>query len=179
MTEWREEVDDLLRAYAEYGQLLKIEAGLSMKRAKQKIVGIVDVDLISKHESVKRSLQSVSDSMTFSTPFAWIMYKFEAYKNEAQPIRTMRDFRVHCSKDGDICSKRFAFVNEQLTKGGQRSLLDTSYFEDSILLDALLKDRSIQGLINNSVFMSLWRMYEYNIANDRVAKWENYSSYGA
>ena len=176
MVEYRKEVDGLLKAYATYKELLQAEAGLSMKRARQKIIGVVDPKLASDHEIIKQKLQSLSESMTFANPFVWIMYKFEAYKNEAQPIRTMRDFRIHCSKEGDICTKRFAFVNEQLTSGGQRSLLDTRYYEDSILIDELIKEKAMQELVNNSVFMETWRRYEYNTDAGKVAKWNNYIS---
>lgn len=173
MVEYRKEVDDLLKAYAEYKELLKTEADLSMKRAKQKIIGVADAELTNDHETAKKNIQSLSDSMTFSNPFVWIMYKFEAYKNEAQPIRTMRDFRIHCSKAGDICTKRFSFVNEQLTQKGKPTLADDHY-DDSFLLDTLLQDESMQALVNDPMFMSLWKKHEYNTVNTRVAKWESY-----
>jgi len=162
--------------YAKYKQLLQIEAGFAMKRAKQKINGVVDVELAGNHEQARRELQSLSDSMTFSNPFVWIMYKFEAYKDEAQPIRTMRDFRIHCSKEGDICTKRFAFVNEQLDLGGQRSLVDADYYDDNVLLDTLLEERSLQELVRDPEFMDLWQMHEYNTVDKRIAKWEGYST---
>jgi hypothetical protein len=174
MVEYRKEVDDLLKAYAEYKELLKTEADLSMKRAKQKIVGVVDAELANDHETAKKNLQSLSDSMTFSNPFVWIMYKFEAYKNEAQSIRTMRDFRIHCSKVGEICTKRFSFVNEQLTQKGQPTLMDDRY-DNSFLLDTLLKEESMQALVNDPMFMALWKKHEYNTDQTRVAKWEDYS----
>jgi hypothetical protein len=174
VVEYRKEVDGLLAAYANYKQLLTIESELSMKRAKRKIIGSIDEELVRMHEQTKQQLQSLSDSMTFSNPFVWIMYKFEAYKNEAQPIRTMRDFRIHCSKVGDICTKRFTFVNEQLVAKGERSLVDSNYYEDATLIDTLLEDRSINELMNDPVFMDLWNKYEFNTADGRVAKWESY-----
>jgi hypothetical protein len=140
MAEYRKEVDDLLKLYAKYKELLFIEADLSTKRAKQKIIGVVDAELVNDHETAKKNLQRLSDSMTFSNPFVWILYKFEAYKNEAQSIRTIRDFRIHCSKVGDICTKRFLFVNEQLTQKDQPTLMDDLY-DGSLLLNALLKDK--------------------------------------
>ena len=103
------------------------------------------------------------------------MYKFEAYKNEAQPIRTMRDFRIHCSKVGDICTKRFTFVNEQHTLKGQPNLMDDQY-DDSFLLDKLLDEESIQALVDDPMFMTFWKKHEYNTVNTRVAKWESYSA---
>lgn len=164
----------LLKAYAEYKQLLQIEAELSIKLAKQKINGVVDIELASGHERSKQTLQNLSDSMTFSNPNVWIMYKFEAYKNEAQTLRTMRDFRIHCSKDGDICTKRFSFVNEQLDLGGQRPLTDADYYNDSTSLDTLLEERPLQELVHDQVFMNLWKTHEYNMVDERVAKWESY-----
>jgi hypothetical protein len=174
MVEYRKEVDDLLKAYSEYKELLKTEADLSMKRAKQKIVGVVDTELANDHEKARKNLQSLSNSMTFSNPFVWIMYKFEGYKNEAQSIRTMRDFRIHCSKVGDICTKRFSFVNEQLIQKGQPTLMDDHY-DDNSLLDTLLQEESIQALVNDPMFMALWKKHEYNTDKTRVAKWESYS----
>ncbi|MFZ1250220.1 MAG: hypothetical protein WAR37_02115 [Candidatus Microsaccharimonas sp.] len=173
MVEYREEVDRLLRAYSEYKVLLKVEAGLSMERAKQKIIGDVDERLAADYENVKQKQQSLSDSMTFSNPFVWIMYKFEAYKDEAQPIRTIRDFRIHCSKDGYICTKRFRFINEQLAQRGQKTLLD-SYYANDDLLNTLIKENSLQELVNDSTFIGLWQKHEFNTVNTRVAKWESY-----
>jgi hypothetical protein len=174
MAEYRKEVDDLLKLYAKYKELLFIEADLSTKRAKQKIIGVVDAELVNDHETAKKNLQRLSDSMTFSNPFVWILYKFEAYKNEAQSIRTIRDFRIHCSKVGDICTKRFLFVNEQLTQKDHPTLMDDLY-DGSLLLNALLKDKSLQALVNDPTFMALWKTHEYNTVDTRVTKWESYS----
>ena len=174
MDEYMEEVDDLLKAYLKYKELLKIEADLSMKRAQQKIMGVLDTELTNDHETAKKNLQLLSDSMTFSNPFVWIMYKFEAYKNEAQSIRTMRDFRIHCGKVEDICTKRFSFVNEQLTQKGQPTLMDDRY-DDSFLIDMLLREESIKALVNDPMFMTLWKKHEYNTVNILAAKWESYS----
>ncbi len=174
MVEYREEVDSLIQAYGEYKRLLQDEADISMKLAKQKIVGTVEPRLLGLHKKTKQALQAVSNSMTFSNPFVWIMYKFEAYKDEAQPIRTMRDFRVHCSKNGDICAKRFAFINEQLVSRKLVPLTDTSYYKDDISLDTLLEEQGIQEIAENPAFMALWGSYEYHEIANQPAKWQNY-----
>jgi hypothetical protein len=176
MIEYRREVDDLLTAYGEYKQLLQVEADLSMKVAKQKISGSIDAELNSKHTQIKQALQDLSDSMRFSNPFVWIMYKYEAYQNEAQPIRTLRDFRLHCSKDGYICTKRFMFLNEQLALKGHRSLMLIDYYHDDMLLNELLEENSLQELMQDPGFITLWQHHEYTTVDGRVAKWEGYSA---
>lgn len=174
MIEYRKEVDELLKSYAEYKKLLNIESTLSLKLARQKINGTVDTKLVDEHSSVKTNLQNLSDSMTFSNPFVWITYKFEAYKDEAQPIRTMRDFRIHCSKEAYICTKRFTFINEQLAVRGQQPLLNTAYYSDETSLDKLIDNTPLQNLIDDPAFSELWQTHEYTTMNNQVAKWENY-----
>lgn len=176
MIEYRQEVDGLIAAYEKYKQLLQDEAVLSSTLAKQKILGVVDETLSERRNVVQQKMRDLSDSMTFSHPFVWILYKFEAYKDEAQPIRTMRDFRIHCSKGGDICTKRFAFVNERLDRAGRRTLRDDKFYDDAMLLDALVEDDSLLKLVNDSGFMQLWKAHEFNVDNGRVAKWESYAT---
>lgn len=176
MTDYRQEVDGLITAYKKYKQLVQDEAVLSSSLAKQKILGVVDEKLSEKRSVIQQKLRDLSDSMTFSHPFVWILYKFEAYKDEAQPIRTMRDFRIHCSKEGDICTKRFAFVNERLERAGRRTLRDSEYYGDAMLLDALIEDNSLLELVSDSEFVRLWGTHEFNIDNGRVAKWESYAT---
>lgn len=176
MIEYRQEVDGLIAAYEKYKQLVEDEAVLSSTLAKQKILGVADEKLSERRAAIQRKLRDLSDSMTFSHPFVWILYKFKAYKNEAQPIRTMRDFRIHCSKEGDICTKRFAFVNERLDRAGRRTLRDGKYYDDAMLLDALIEDDSLLELVSDSEFMELWKTHEFNFDNGRVAKWESYAT---
>lgn len=176
MTEYMQEVDELITAYKKYKQLVQDEAVLSSTLAKQKILGVVNEKLSKKRAAIQQKLRDLSDSMTFSHPFVWILYKFEAYKDEAQPIRTMRDFRIHCSKEGDICTKRYAFVNESLERAGRRTLRDGRYYDDAMLLDALIEDDSLLELVSDSKFMQLWKTHEFNDDNGRVAKWESYAT---
>ena len=174
MVEYRQEVDKLIAAYGRYKQLVQDEAALSSTLAKQKILGTVDETLSEQRAALQRELQDVSDSMTFSHPFVWILYKFEAYKDEAQPIRTLRDFRVHCSKEGDICTKRFAFVNEQLARAGRHTLRDVESYEDALPLSALIEDQALTELARDTEFMKLWKTHEYTTIDGRVAKWEGH-----
>jgi len=69
---------------------------------------------------------------------------------------------------------RFTFLNEQLVAKGERSLVDSNYYEDATLINTLLEDRYINELVNDPVFMDLWNKYELNTADGRVAKWESY-----
>ena len=121
----RAAVDKLLDMYDEYKALtVKIAAAerhLALAKLKNSDVEQVQTKL----DGLRRDQQQLSDTMTFDTPLVWVMYKFEAYQDEAQPIRTMHDFRLHCSKPGYICTKRFIFLNAHLCSNGQCSLIDS------------------------------------------------------
>ncbi len=104
-----------------------------------------------------------------------MMYKFEAYQNEAQPIRTMHDFRVHCSKPGYICTKRFTFLNDQLESTGNSRLTDKGIYPDDMLLNEVFSNEQLGVLSGNADFSRLWNKYEFYKSGATAAKWENYS----
>lgn len=170
------EVTKLLEAYGRYKALLTQQQEISSKLARQKLKGDVSPADQASFDQLTNELQQVSDSMTFASPTAWMRYKYEAYRDEAQPIRTMHDFRMHCSKPGYICTKRFLFVNEQLASRHLPLLTDRKTYSDGISLSELLTKDIFAALEQNEDFMDEWATYEYNKEKDRVAKWENYQS---
>ena len=97
-------VDKLLDMYDEYktltAKIAAAERRLALAKLKNNDIEQVQTEL----DILRRDQQQLSDTMTFDTPLIWVMYKFEAYQDEAQPIRTMHDFRLHCSKLGYICT---------------------------------------------------------------------------
>lgn len=168
-----DEVARLLEAYGRYKGLLEQQQTVSSKLAKQKLRGDVSSKDKASFERLTDELQRLSDSMTFASPTVWMRYKYEAYQNEAQPIRTMHDFRMHCSKPGYICTKRFMFVNEQLARRQLPLLTDAKAYGDGMSLGKLLADDVFAMLERDEGFMDKWAEYEYHTVNGRVAKWEN------
>ena len=110
--------------------------------------------------------------MTFDTPLVWVMYKFEAYQDEAQPIKTMHDFRLHCSKPGYICTKRFTFLNTHLCNNGQCPLTDDERYPDKMLLSEIFP--LLADIEQDEVFLSAWRAHEYYQEDGIVKKWQDY-----
>lgn len=168
------EVAKLLEDYRRYNDLLTAQQSCATELAKQKLRGQVSVETASLYEQLAVDLQNLSDSMTFASPTIWMRYKYEAYQNETQPIRTMHDFRMHCSKFGYICTKRFLFVNKQLANHQLALLTDTKVYSDTMTLGELLTDDVFAVLELDSDFMKEWAVHEYHKANGRVAKWENF-----
>lgn len=167
----RTEVNKLLNMYERYKILQHEVDALGRSVARQKAAGIAPH--ADEYERKKQELQALSDAMTFASPTIWMMYKYEAYKKETQPIRTMHDFRLHCSKPGYICTKRFEFVNESLEKRNLPILNDTGAFPDAEELPRVYD--ALVPLEADDSFMTDWRKFEY-YQTDRVAKWENYSA---
>lgn len=166
----RTEVDQLLDMYTRYKTLQAEVDQLGRIVARQKAAGATPDT--SEYERKKQELQDLSDAMTFASPTIWMMYKHEAYQNEAQPITTMHDFRMHCSKPSYICTKRFEFVNESLEKRNLPTLADANAFPDTQKLSEVYE--AVAPLEADAEFMADWRNYEYH-KTDRVAKWENYA----
>lgn len=168
-------VDQLLAMYEQYKKVSSKQAQLSQQLAKAKLLNMSTQKLHSEYTTVTMDLQKISDKMTFANPIIWIMYKYKAYAAEAQPITTMQDFRIHCSKLGYICTKRFIFVNEALRNNGLTPLSDANIYPDDMDLSEIIHSHDLQLLLEDKVFTSLWDSYEYNLVDGRVAKWENYS----
>lgn len=169
-------VEKLLSQYAAYKEKNEQLAGIERQLALATIRGDKQVgELSKKRDDMRQQLQQLSDEMTFDSPYVWIQYKYEAYKNDAQPILTMQDLRVHCSVEGYICTKRFLFLNGWLRKMNKHVLSDREYYPDSLSLRELLSGDGILSLSKDDAFMKQWRAYEYYRKDGVVAKWENFS----
>lgn len=169
----RAAVDRLLDMYDDYktlaAKITAAERRLALAKLKNSGVEQIQIEL----DDLRRDQQQLSDAMTFDTPLIWVMYKFEAYQDEAQPIQTMHDFRLHCSKPGYICTKRLIFLNAHLCSNGQSSLMDRKQYPDEMLLSEIF---SLLGEIEqDEVFMSSWRAHEYYQEDGAIKKWQNYT----
>lgn len=169
----RAAVDRLLDMYDEYKTLtVKITAAerrLVLAKLKNSDVEQIRIEL----DDLRHSQQRLSDTMMFDTPLVWVMYKFEAYQDEAQPIRTMHDFRLHCSKPGYICTKRFMFLNAHLCSNRQRSLIDSKKYPDEMLLSEIFP--LLSEIERDKNFLSSWRAHEYYQEHGAIKKWQNYT----
>ena len=169
----RAAVDKLLRMYDEYKTLtVKITAAerhLALAKLKNSDIEQAQTEL----DVLRRDQQQLSDDMMFDTPLVWVMYKFEAYQDEAQPIRTMHDFRLHCSKPGYICTKRFIFLNAHLCSNGQHLLTDSEQYSDEMLLSEIFP--LLGEIEQDEAFLSNWRSHEYYQEDDVIKKWQDYT----
>ena len=165
-------VDRLLSMYDDYKTLtVKIaatERRLALAKLKNSGVEQIRIEL----DDLRHEQQQLSDDMTFDTPLVWAMYKFEAYQDEAQPIRTMHDFRLHCSKPGYICTKRFIFLNAHLCSNGQRPLMDRKQYPDEMLLSEIFP--LLSEIERDKNFLSNWRAHEYYQEDGAAKKWQDY-----
>ena len=168
----RAAVDKLLDMYDDYKTLaVKIAAAerrLALAKLKNGDVEQIRIEL----DELRHNQQQLSDDMTFDTPLVWVMYKFEAYQDEAQPIRTMHDFHLHCSKPGYICTKRFIFLNAHLCSNGQRSLIDSKKYPDEMLLSEIFP--LLSEIERDKNFLSNWRAHEYYQEDGAAKKWQDY-----
>lgn len=169
-----QEVGRLLGQYQEYKQLLVDRQALSSSLAKQKLQGEAAQEDEDQYVRLGNQLQTLSESMVFASPSIWMRYKNEAYADESQPILTLHDFRMHCSKPGYICTKRFLFLNAQLKQQNLPVLNDARTMDDGTLLADLVASDVFATLENQEGFMDRWGAYEYNKVDGRVAKWENF-----
>ena len=169
----RAAVDRLLDMYDEYktltAKITAAERRLALARLKNSDIEQAQTKL----DVLRRDQQQLSDDMTFDTPLVWVMYKFEAYQDEVQPIRTMHDFRLHCSKPGYICTKRFIFLNAHLCSNGQRPLTDSKQYPDEMLLSEIFP--LLSKIEQDKAFLSSWCAHEYYQEDGAIKKWQNYT----
>ena len=170
-TPFRQQVDRLVEMYGDYKTLLTRQSECQRQLAKAKIRREDTTQLQAAYDDLAAQMQLTSDTMTYASPSVWILYKYEAYADEPQSIRTVRDFRQHCSKPGYICTKRFDFLNAALVQRGLLPLTDLTAFPDTMPLDKVLP--AIRDIENDDLFMRAWESHEYYRDGERVAKWEN------
>ena len=168
----RAAVDRLLDMYDEYKTLAAKITAAERRLALAKLKNSSGEQIRIELDELRHSQQQLSDDMTFDTPLVWVMYKFEAYQDEAQPIRTMHDFRLHCSKPGYICTKRFTFLNTHLCNNGQCPLIDSKKYPDEMLLSEIFP--LLADIEQDEVFLSTWRAHEYYQEDGIVKKWQDY-----
>ena len=173
MTHITPAVQTLLDQYKQYTEMSREIKLLERQLAKTRLSGADTADAQGSLDKKTAELQALSDAMTFDSPATWIGYKLEAYRGEAQPILTMHDLRVHCSKPGYICTKRFAFLNRELDRRGLKTLADAEAFSDTVPLEDVLRSEELAAVVD-AAFMDQWNSYEYNTVDGRVAKWENW-----
>jgi hypothetical protein len=129
----------------------------------------------NEYQTLSNKLQEISDSMFFDTPIVWMLYKRHAYVNSGHPIKTLKDLIVHASEPGDICTKRFHYLNAQVKRLLGVSLTDSVAFSPEVDLETLAQSPQIEKISANENILTTWRSHEYFKVGDRVAKWENYS----
>ena len=168
----RAAVDRLLSMYDKYktlaAKIAAAERRLALAKLKNSDVEQIRIEL----DDLRHSQQQLSDDMTFDTPLVWVMYKFEAYQDEAQPIRTMHDFRLHCSKPGYICTKRFIFLNAHLCSNGQCPLTDGEQYPDEMLLSEIFP--LLSEIERDKNFLSNWHAHEHYQEDGAIKKWQDY-----
>ena len=163
-------VDELLVMYDEYVMLLGRQKAVESKLARAKLAGKDSEEIQKQANQISDELQVLSDSMTYDTPRIWIEYKYCAYKDEPQPILTMHDFRLHCSKPGYICTARFEFLNHALAQEGYVPLDNRAVYPDDMKLSDLLEQSLLDTLCEQT--FSKWRSQEcYRDATGAVRKW--------
>jgi len=168
----RASVDKLLDMYDEYKALTAKIAAAERRLALAKLKNSSGEQIRIELDDLRHSQQQLSDNMTFDTPLVWVMYKFEAYQDQAQPIRMMHDFRLHCSKPGYICTKRFTFLNTHLCNNGQCLLTDDERYPDKMLLSEIFP--LLGEIEQDEAFLSSWRAHEYYQEDGIVKKWQDY-----
>ena len=163
-------VDDLLAMYGQYEQLLESQRAVEKQLARAQLRGEETSGVRMSLDTLTRGLQELSDSMTFDTPRIWVEYKYRAYADSSQPIATMHDFRLHCSKPGYICTTRYAFLEAELERLGEPSLSDKAAYPDERDLMHVL-DGGVFDVLDDT-FLRAWRQHEYfRDDTGAVAKW--------
>ncbi len=110
----------------------------------------------------------ISDEMTFATPAIWLKYKLLAYAGTPHEIRTWGDLKKHCSDPGDICAKRFAFLDEWLKKEG----VNSEVFSDDESVLSIFNVEEVSTAIASNACLQEWQKHEFFMDEKRVAKWE-------
>jgi hydroxymethylpyrimidine pyrophosphatase-like HAD family hydrolase len=120
---------------------------------------------------LKNILNRLSDEMTFATPRIWMLYKLRAYANTNKEIETVEDFIEHCSPKDYICTKRYKFINEYISKKYSKNIQELTN-ESNNLFD-LISNPIITNLESDYDFILAWIENEYLISNNKISKWKN------
>lgn len=177
----RSETDNLLAMYAEY-MILEDEIKNRIKSEDRNYSvsffvqgkGTAKPSLVG---SLKLEQDKLSDRMKFQNPLIWMMYKYEAYKDNPEgvegvtsPILTLAALREHAKKDG-MCGKRYNYINAALRQKNQgEDLNDDAFVAADTNLADVIKDQRFVNLALDPAFMAEWVKNE----NDEDGKWGNY-----
>lgn len=165
-----ERVTKLLQQYKEYMQKYAQKTALIEEYQKNQ-----NPELAEQITQLTVALDHLGDDMKFDNPLVWIGYKNQAYKGTEKQVETLADFIKHCENKGDICHKRFSFLNQQLKKQYGYDLMDSNLNSDQLLPDLLQAKPEIKKLSQDESFMKAWLEHEYFMLNGKVAKWQDYS----
>lgn len=179
--QYRQDLDLIDRMQKLKSKHMSVAARLSKERG----TGLRDVlrtphmyaelaGLIQEEHNLQEQQQRLWDSMFYPNPVIWLMYKYQAYRGGQNAITTMGDMKKHCTPEGYICTKRFAFLNDYLRRTQNIDVTDTAVFPDDCLLPAFYESALIIGLTNEGTFMEQWQAYEFYTRNGAVAKWQNF-----
>jgi len=136
------------------------------------LAGSDTIEDISQLSSVAQAIESkrnnVGESMHYSNPVTWMMYKREAYvgkdENDSyQEMQTMGDLRRHANGQ-DLCQKRYDFMKEfvlENTDWDIRGETDISAdtestgvdIPDDTALENVYTDERVLGLLDDVEFM--------------------------
>lgn len=174
--EYEEKINTLVSQYNEYMAMYNQKNDLELELSNKDLDEESKNNLYLKIEDLSRKLDKLGDDMKFDNPIIWIMYKFEAYKNETWKIETVKDLIKHCFKRPDyICWKRIDFLAKYLKEKFNLDIFDeNSIDQNENILNFLKENNYIQILSQDEDFMKNWLKFEYFTKWDIVAKWENY-----
>lgn len=156
-------VKRLIQQYHEY-----VALQVEVDALKQEKIISAGEGIDAKIELLKKLQEQTGNEMTFATPLVWILYKARAYKDTPQAIDTVGDFRAHCSPEGYICTRRYAFIVEYLEAEGA----DISIHNENIPLKDFATLPEIAGLEADSIFMQHWQAQEYYRKDGEISKWQ-------
>lgn len=161
-------VERLIIQYKEYSEISKYISELESKL-------LLDggSTILGQITFLKRRLARLSDEMSFANHIVWMKYKREAYRNQSGEIVNMSDFKKHCSPDGYICTKRFAYLKSFLQRIGV-DITDTEVYPDAMDLSEFFEKDEIKNLLENPDFMNGWQDMEYFVSDGKINKWGNF-----
>lgn len=159
-------VERLIRQYHEYVALQD-----EVDALKQEKIISAGEGIDAKIELLKKLQEQTGNEMTFATPLVWILYKARAYTGTPQAIDTVEDFRAHCSPEGYICTRRYAYMAQYLQGKGS----DISEVASNMPLEEFAALPEIIGLEADMAFMKEWQAQEYYHKDGEIAKWQHSS----
>ncbi len=127
-----------------------------------RLLALYKVYKIIEGSGEKGLLEHVGDIMRFDTPLVWLAYKFFAYQNSKDEIKTIGDLHAHCSDPDDICAKRFQFV---------KAIIDSAADNESI--SYLWENVETVMALRAKELVDAWRGFEFYEMNGHICKWQN------